>query len=43
MFQQQQPAFSTLNMDVIPDKKYLSSIDSHQPKFDPDVLRELLK
>jgi ribosomal protein L12E/L44/L45/RPP1/RPP2 len=30
-------------MDVIPDKKYLTALEGHQPKFDTDVLRALLK
>jgi hypothetical protein len=43
MFHTQQPAFSTLNLDVIPDKEYVSKLEAYQPKFDTDMLKELLK
>jgi ribosomal protein L12E/L44/L45/RPP1/RPP2 len=30
-------------LDVIPDRKYIEAIESHQAKFDTDVLKEMLK
>ena len=37
------PQFSTLNADVIPTPPFLEALDSHQPKFDPDLIKEIWK
>mmetsp|Transcript_10689 Transcript_10689/g.17953 ORF Transcript_10689/g.17953 Transcript_10689/m.17953 type:complete len:123 (+) Transcript_10689:572-940(+) len=43
MFSVKQPLFSSLNMEVVPDQQFVEQVSAHQPKFDLDVLRELLK
>ena len=35
------PQFSTLNDDVIPTPHFLEALESHQPKFDPDLIKEI--
>ena len=35
------PQFSTLNADVIPTPPFLEALDSHQPKFEPDLIKEI--
>ena len=42
-YHQEQPYFSTLNTDVIPDQQYLKAIDRHQPKFEISLLQNLCK
>ena len=37
------PQFSTLNSDVIPTPPFLEALDGHQPKFDPDLIKEIWK
>jgi len=36
------PHYSTLNNDVIPQKKLLDQLDLYQPKFDTSLLKEIL-
>ena len=37
------PPFSSLNADVIPKASFLESLDKHQPKFDPELIKEIWK
>ena len=37
------PAYSTLNLDVLPQPSFVSSLDSYQAKIDPELIKEILK
>lgn len=37
------PPFSSLNADVIPTSSFLESLETYQPKFDPELIKEIWK
>jgi hypothetical protein len=37
------PAYSTLNLDVLPTPTFLQSLDNYQAKIDPELLKEMVK
>jgi len=37
------PAYSTLNLDVLPTATFLTSLDTYQPKIDTEMLKEIVK
>ena len=37
------PAYSTLNLDVLPQPSFVSSLDTYQAKIDPELIKEILK
>lgn len=37
------PPFSSLNADVIPTPRFIESLETHQPKFDPELIKEIWK
>lgn len=37
------PAYSTLNLDVLPTPGFLTSLETYQAKVDPELLKEMVK
>jgi hypothetical protein len=37
------PPFSSLNADVIPTPRFIETLETHQPKFDPELIKEIWK
>ena len=37
------PAYSTLNLDVLPQPSFVNSLDSYHAKIDPELLKEILR
>lgn len=37
------PAYSTLNLDVLPTPNFTTSLDKYQAKIDPELLKEILR
>lgn len=37
------PAYSTLNLDVLPSPSFVNSLDAYQAKIDPELIKEILR
>ncbi len=35
------PAYSTLNLDVLPQPSFVNSLDAYHAKIDPELLKEI--